>query len=374
MSFRFFAAAGVVTLAAVVTIPASSARADSFRNDQWYLKSLRISQAQSITKGSGVTVAVVDSGSYPHPDVKRNLLAGISVMPGADKNGHNDSDGHGTGMAAIIGAHGKNGQDGVLGIAPAARILPVKFTDSDKSAPADLMGKGVEWAAAHGATIINVSAETGPAFSLIGAVTAAIEKDIVIVAGVGNTRTQSIISYPAAIDGVLVVGATDRNGKHASLSVTDPKVEICAPGVDITTARPKSGYADIDGTSASTAIVSGAAALVRAKFPDLSGPEVIHRLTATADDVGPPGRDSQCGFGELNIVKALTADVAPLGGGSASPSVSAGATTPPDSPAPTTPSAAPEAGSGGLVVGVLAVAVVAGALVGVLLVRRRRAG
>lgn len=376
MRHRLKASVGVITLVASVLIPTTPAQADSFRSDQWYLTTLKVSQAHSTSKGSGVTVAVVDSGTYPHPDLRGNLLAGTDLVPGENGDGRADKNGHGTNIAAIIAAHGKNKNDGVLGIAPAAKILPVKIPirNNQSNAPSEIMGKGVQWAVSHGATVINVSASTGPSFELTDAVTAAIKKDVVVVAGVGNVATEAIIGYPAAIDGVLVVGAVGRNGRHASLSVPDPKVQICAPGVDITTAQPPNRYANIDGTSASTAIVSGAAALVRAKFPQLSGVEVIHRLTATADDVGPPGRDSQCGFGELNIVKALTADVPPLGGASASPSVSVSATTPSGGSASSAPSAAPGAGSGGLFAGVVAVAVVAGALVGVLLVRRRRAG
>lgn len=87
--------------------------------------------------------------------------------------------------------------------------------------------------------------------------------------------------------------------------------------MDIVTTGLGNNYDRVDGTSAATAIVSGAAALVRAKFPDLSAAEVIHRLTATADDNGPPGRDDQCGYGVLNVVKALTAEVPPLEGGTA---------------------------------------------------------
>lgn len=375
MRVKVAAAAGAFALAAAITIPSGPAAADSFRNDQWYLKSLKVSEAQAITKGSGITVAVIDSGVYPHPDLKRNLLAGTSVVPGSSGDGRVDDSGHGTNMAALIAAHGRGSQNGVLGIAPSAKILPVKFTKSGNSAPATPMASAITWATEHGAKVINVSAETGPAFELVDAVGEAIQDDIVVVAGVGNNSAQAIIAYPAAVDGVLVVGASDRDRHHASFSVKDAKVQICAPGVDITTAEPKDRYADVDGTSASTAIVSGAAALVRAKFPQLSGPEVIHRLIATADDVGPPGQDNECGFGILNIVKALTADVPPLEGSTASASPSAAATTTATA-APTATGSSPEAGpassSAPLVLGTLAGLLVAGGVIAALVIRRRR--
>jgi len=186
-------------------------------------------------------------------------------------------------------------------------------------------------------------------------------------------------------DGVLAVGSTDRNHKHASFSVVDKRVDICAPGKDIVTAEPKNRYANVDGTSVSAPIVSGAVALVRAKFPNLSGPEVIHRLEATADDIGPPGRDDQCGYGELNIVKALTADVPPLanstGSAAATPSASASGDGVPHyiDPGATTAAAQPsddDAGSGSssmpLILGLVVGLVVAGGLAALFVARQRR--
>jgi type VII secretion-associated serine protease mycosin len=385
MRLRSSTAAWAVVLAAAVAVPADPAKADSSRNSQWYLRSLRVSEAQKVTKGIGITVAVIDTGVFPHPDLKRNLIAGTSVVPGSNGDGRVDNAGHGTNMAALIAAHGRTNQDGVLGIAPEAKILPVKFTDSGSSAPSAAMANGVEWANANGANVINVSAETGPAFALVEAVQAAIKDNIVVVAGAGNTSAQAIIAYPAAIEGVLVVGSTDRNDKHASFSVKDAKVQICAPGVGITTAEPQSRYANVDGTSASTAIVSGAAALVRAKYPQLSAAEVIHRLTATADDIGPPGRDPECGFGELNIVKALTADVPPLekastsaaatGAAGSAGSVAPGYIDPGATTADVEPQAQPSkpaSSSTPLVLGILAGLVVAAGVIAVLVIRRRR--
>src|SRR3954462_13011909 len=117
MHFRLLAAAGAITLAAAVAVPATPAFADGVRTDQWYLKSLNVAQAQAISKGSGVTVAVIDTGVYPHPDLQRNLLAGVNLLPGAKGDGRTDDNGHGTNAAAMVAAHGRN-NDGALGIAP----------------------------------------------------------------------------------------------------------------------------------------------------------------------------------------------------------------------------------------------------------------
>src|SRR5689334_7619008 len=126
MRFRFAAAAGALTLAAAITVPAAPAFADGVRNDEWYLKSLNVARAQAISKGSGVTVAVIDTGVYPHPDLQRNLLAGANFLPGETGDGRTDPDGHGTNVAALVAAHGKNSNDGAIGIAPAAKILPIR--------------------------------------------------------------------------------------------------------------------------------------------------------------------------------------------------------------------------------------------------------
>jgi subtilisin family serine protease len=118
-------------------------------------------------------------------------------------------------------------------------------------------------------------------------------------------------------------------------------------------------------------------ALVRAKFPQLSAAEVIHRITATADDIGAPGRDDECGYGELDIVKALTADVPPLGG-DASASPSASVTTSAAAPVTTggaaPPAAEDKSSSGPLVVGVVVVVLLVAGAVGFVAMRRRQRG
>ena len=358
----------------IASSPALPVYADGIRDSQWYLRRLGIAQSREITTGGGILVAVIDTGVYPHRDVRRNLVDGIDEATGSG-NGMVDDVGHGTGMASLIAGHGASRNSGILGIAPAAKILPVRVVKADRNIPAPTMAKGIEWAATHKAKIINVSAGSGPAFELEDAIIFALRSDVVVIAAVGNSSGAAIISYPAALNGVLAVGATGRNGEYSPVSVKDPKVQICAPGVDITTARPKNSYVVADGTSAATAIVSGAAALVRARFPRLSAEEVIHRLTATADDIGPPGRDDECGFGRLNIIKALTANVPPL-----TPSTTA---TPPTTASPTPPAssassarAAPQTtptdSPGTAIAGILAGLVAAGGVVALLVARRRR--
>lgn len=133
------------------------------------------------------------------------------------------------------------------------------------------------------------------------------------------------MGYPASEPGVIAVGGVDRRGNHAAVSVTGPEIDVVAPAVDIYSTGINGGYRVGTGTSDATAIVAGAAALIRSKYPDLPAQEVAHRLTATAIDKGLPGRDDEYGYGVIDLVAALTADVPPLG--FESPSVTAPTST-----------------------------------------------
>jgi subtilisin family serine protease len=264
-------------------------------------------------------------------------------------------------MAALIAAHGHGpgNADGVLGIAPDAKILPVR-TRAGRTAANTVLVAGIEWAALHGARVICVA--TGGPNDLSAAPTGisrAIAADTVIVAAAGNRPDSISVAYPAAYPGVLAVAGVDRDGRHASISATGPQVGIAAPAVDIVSEGPGNVYAAATGTSDATAIVAGAAALVRSRFPTLSAREVIHRLEATAIDKGPPGRDEEYGYGVLNLVGALTAVVPPL-----EPSVSPGTRAPPAEAAPQDHGSA----TGWAAVAILALA----AVVGIGLVAGRR--
>ncbi|WNM37127.1 type VII secretion-associated serine protease mycosin [Micromonospora halotolerans] len=314
--------AGLMVLGAAQPAAAAPRRAE-----QWYLDELRIDQAHRLSTGRGVTVAVVDSGvDATHPELAGQVLAGGRSY-GAPGDGRADAEGHGTHMAGIIAARNA-GSDGVTGIAPGARILPIKTKPGKGEISEAASAQGIRMAVDGGAKVVNLSYGSMGAASADeeAAIRYALDRDVVVVAGAGNTaRGDSEVISPANVSGVIAVTGTTRGGRFWSGSVQGPEAVVAAPADGIYNAGRDHGYGWGDGTSDATAIVSGIAALIRAKYPDLSAPNVINRIIRTARDAGPPGRDPQYGFGRVDPVAALTAKVPAvsanplLGGPAASP-------------------------------------------------------
>ncbi|GAA1563274.1 type VII secretion-associated serine protease mycosin [Dactylosporangium maewongense] len=313
-------AAALTVMAATPVVAAPAASAQTMRDRQWYLTTLDVAAAQKISQGEGVVVAVVDSGIGKHPDIDGQALAGISYL--SDDNSLADDSGHGSGMAGLIVAKGGDA-DHLLGIAPKAKVLSVRTMPG--TAPAlgtwTHIPEAIRWAVDHGAKVINISKGGQVESGGESAVQYALDHDVLVVASTGNTREflgTTAVLEPATFRGVLAVTAVDRDGKAWDGAVHGPETALAAPGVDIPTVsnargRRVVGYDEsTNSTSNAAAIVSGAAALIRAKYPQLPVKDVVQRLIATADDAGAPGRDPEYGYGRLNLVKALTADVAPV--------------------------------------------------------------
>ncbi|MCW2638356.1 MAG: mycP, partial [Dactylosporangium sp.] len=224
------------------------------------------------------------------------------------------------------------------------------------------------WAAQHGVKVMCIALSGQDSPNLKQAVEQAQAADVVLVAAAGNRPRDATVTYPAAYPGVIAAAAVDQQGNHADVSVTGPQVTLAAPGVDIVSPRLNGKYSQNVGTSDATAIIAGVAALVRAKYPQLSAAEVIHRLTATATDKGAPGRDDQYGYGIVNPVAALTADVPPLTP-SAAPSRTdlAPVATPPVAAQPSKPGRTPLV----IALAVIGLLVVAGGVTTVIIRSRR---
>lgn len=281
-------------------------------------------QAWRTTKGQGITVAVLDTGvDDQHPDLAGNVLAGKDMVGFGAQRGDRAWARHGTAMAGIIAGHGHgvgNG-DGVLGIAPEAKILPVRviLEDGDsartraRNTRGNALAEGIRWATDHGADVINLSlgddsksAHPEPAED--AAVQYALKKGAVVVASAGNGGEKGDhISYPAAYPGVIAATAVDQNGTHASFSTRRWYATVSAPGVDVVIADPDDRYYEGWGTSAASAFVSGAVALIKAAHPGLSPAQIKKLLEDTARNAPSGGRDDSRGFGFIDPAAAIKA-------------------------------------------------------------------
>ncbi|MFB7378130.1 type VII secretion-associated serine protease mycosin [Kitasatospora purpeofusca] len=409
--------AAVMVAAGIVAGPTvgPAVAVDSIREQQWHLDTMKAPEIWQTSKGQGITVAVVDGGfRLDHPDLVGQLLPGkdLSGLPGGIGV---DKSGHGTGIAGLIAGSGKGlGGKGAYGLAPDAKVLPIKININDDPAqPIDASGylkqvsQGITYAADQGAKVINVSSVAGSSGVSAGDV-AELEKSVkyangkgsLVVAGAGNSGQEGNPSlYPAALPSIIAVAAADRAGTATDESEHGPQIDIAAPGVDIyTSCVAESGYCKKHGTSDATALVSASAALVWAVHPDWAPNQIARVLIGTA---GKPkdgtNRTDFIGYGIVRPRVALTtpgdpgpADVSPLVEPSADATPSTPtptATTPVVSqspaaqPAPTPPpsaSAAPAAeqkdeGSSLVLVAAVAGGLVLVAAVVVVVLRRRRA-
>jgi membrane-anchored mycosin MYCP len=277
----------------------------SVTTQPWAQQALDFSSVWPLTKGQGVEVAVVDSGVDTSPQLARKVTA---IDP--SRTGYADCVGHGTAVAGIIAATDLPDVP-FEGVAPGARILSVKVqnAESTKTGSATL-AQGISEAASLGAKVINVSITTPVSTpELRSAVTSALSKGAVIVAAGGNDSEQTGVgpfypaSYAASYPGVLSVGAVASDGSRAPFSDQRSHVEVTAPGENVTSDYPGGYITQLSGTSFATAFVSGVAALVRARYPNLSASAVVSRIEETANGNTGPGT----GDGLVNPFQAVTA-------------------------------------------------------------------
>ncbi|MFJ4037197.1 S8 family serine peptidase [Microbacterium sp. NPDC090007] len=290
------------------------------------LESLQSDSAWALTRGAGVTVAVVDSGVAANPHLDAVVLPGVNLVPdGTDGSGRTDQYGHGTVIAGQIAAQTIAGS-GVEGLAPAAQILPVRVYAgvSDQVRDAGFgpntarMAEGIRAAADRGAQIINVSMSTTEKNgALADAVAYAAERGSLVIASAGNRDSEAAVEidendgarYPAGFPGVIGVAATAPDGTVTDASIHGTHVRLAAPGQQIASTWPLGGdcvvAAEEPATSYAAAYVSAAAALVASAHPDETPAQWTYRLEATAVRAQPDSRSNTSGWGVVQPHDAI---------------------------------------------------------------------
>lgn len=287
---------------------------------QWAPQKVKadVAWANDVT-GSGVVVAVLDTGIF---STHQEFAGTDKVLAGPDFGDNDvdpsDTDGHGTQVAGIIAANA----DGVgcVGIAPGATLLPVKVFDSSGGATVLNLVRGIHYAAVYGAKVINLSMGSSNVFQYLpspeppvdiftNAVADAVALGATVVSAAGNDASD-LPNWARAPSGGIAVGATKPDDRLAAFTNIGPDISVTAPGWKVYapywySGAPADGYTFMNGTSASCAVVSGAAALILEQNPDFTPAEVKERLESSADDLGPTGFDPFYGNGRINLASAL---------------------------------------------------------------------
>ncbi|MBC7545787.1 MAG: S8 family serine peptidase [Candidatus Sericytochromatia bacterium] len=289
--------------------------------EMWHAQKLRYTDCWSKSQGEGTIVAVIDTGiDANHPDLVGQIAPGGYDFVSKD-NDPRDGNGHGTHVAGIIAAAGNNGT-GIVGIAPKAKILPLRVLNDAGQGSTFIIMKAMNYAATKGAKIINLSLG-GPPGGILGRTyfrlygDALLKKGILLIAASGNEG--GAVGMPAQVASFMAVGATNDLDKTASFSNFGKQVSVSAPGVNILSTMPTypcylstnhpgtitTDYSNLSGTSMATPLVAGAAALLLSQNPTWTPAQLRDKLEKSALDLGPAGRDVNYGFGRIRPWVAL---------------------------------------------------------------------
>ncbi|MFE7094641.1 type VII secretion-associated serine protease mycosin [Streptomyces erythrochromogenes] len=332
-------------------VAATPAHADTIRSQQWHLDAMKADEIWKISKGKGVTVAVIDDGVREIPELAGQLVPGRRFTPKGD-DGPTDQGSHGTAMAALIAGTGKHPTgDGGYGLAPGVKILPILVDNNEKATPTWVAA--IRYAADSDAKVINMSLGINGTpeddRARAEAVKYALSKGKLIFAAVGNYGdSTNELAYPAGTPGVVGVGAVDASGEPTRESQHGPQVDLAAPGMDIVSpCAGQTGLCKTHGTSDASALASASAALLWSAHPEWTNNQVLRVLLNTAGKpVDGSNRNDYVGYGIVRPRVALQtpgdpgpADVYPLpdlaaAASGGKPSASADAATPSKSAAP----------------------------------------
>lgn len=275
----------------------------------WNVQRVNAPAAWPYSTGSGAKLLIIDSGiENTHPDLAPAVIQACDGTNGLDQYSH------GTNVAGIAAAVNNDIQ--IVGVSPGVALWSSK--DGDAIPSAARTACGVQFGRINRVNAINIS--TGydiPNVTLTDEINGAYNQDgIVVVISAGNANGGPV-SYPATLDAAIAVSATDTNNNFATFSSAGAKVELTAPGTTVTGARGLTttclggtscavfGAYQIEGTSFSAPHVAAAAALLKAYNPAWTNVEIRNRLTSSATDLGPAGRDAQFGYGLVNVFAAL---------------------------------------------------------------------
>jgi len=331
---RLAARSGALTaLAAAAALGvAAPASADAVRDSEaWVLAALNVQQAWQVTQGHGVIVAVIDSGVNANvSDLTGAVISGPDLTEVHTSRSNPNWGKHGTWMASLIAGHGHGEGSGIIGTAPAAKVLSIRVI-TDKGDPGfrayehepaensqEELAHAIRLAVADHAGVISMSL----GYSLQSepvreALQVAYDHNVVVVASAGNSEGepggaspgQAPYSFPANYPGVLAVGALTQSGALAGYSSNNLSVQVAAPGSAVPAQGRDGKYWIVTGTSPACALTAGVVALVKAAYPDASDTQVIDAITSstTPSSRPPGGYNDRVGFGEVNAAAAIAA-------------------------------------------------------------------
>ncbi|HAJ32396.1 MAG TPA: subtilisin [Candidatus Atribacteria bacterium] len=279
---------------------------DAELDNSWGVKRIGAGIVHDSNKGTGVKVAIIDSGiDYKHTDLDANYQGGKDFVN--DDADPMDDNGHGTHVAGTVAA--LDNDAGVVGVAPEANLYALKVLDSGGSGSFSDVIAALDWCVENGIQVTNNSygSSVDPGETVKAAFDNAYNEGILHVAAAGNSGNPpgkgDNISYPAAFESVIAVAATNQSDERARWSSTGLELELSAPGVDINSTLLGGGYGEKSGTSMASPHVAGTAALVIVSgISDVI--EIRAKLRDTAGDLGAAGWDSKYGHGLVDADEA----------------------------------------------------------------------